>query len=85
LKWKPAPGKEKRGAIDAIGHIHIAGIPGRHEPDTGEQNYPLIRKEFDRLGYDGPIGMEYSPTPGRDPLQALRENKAWIEGGSESS
>jgi len=70
-----------RASIDTIGHLHIAGIPGRHEPDTGEQNYPVILREIARLGYDGHVSMEYKPSPGRDPLAALRENKAWIEGG----
>jgi hydroxypyruvate isomerase len=70
-----------RSSIDTIGHMHMAGIPGRHEPDTGEQNYPLICREIDAAGYAGHISMEYSPTPGRDPLRGLAENKAWIEAG----
>lgn len=70
-----------RSSIDAIGHFHIAGIPGRHEPTTGEQNYPMICREIAKLGYTGHVSMEYTPSPGKDPLQALAESKAWIEAG----
>jgi hydroxypyruvate isomerase len=51
-----------RENIKHIGHFHIAAVPGRHEPDTGELNYPFILKEIDRLGYTGYCGLEYWPT-----------------------
>ncbi|MDT8421366.1 MAG: hydroxypyruvate isomerase family protein [Desulfuromonadales bacterium] len=44
-----------------IGHIQIAGVPDRHEPDTGEVNYPWLFEHLDSLGYDGWIGCEYRP------------------------
>jgi hydroxypyruvate isomerase len=44
-----------------IGHIQIADNPGRHEPGTGEINYPFILKLIDTLGYDGWVGCEYKP------------------------
>ncbi|CAH2926253.1 MAG: 2-dehydrotetronate isomerase (EC [uncultured Paraburkholderia sp.] len=44
-----------------IGHIQIAGVPERHEPDTGEINYPYLFEVIDSLGYDGYIGCEYRP------------------------
>ncbi|UUD63710.1 hydroxypyruvate isomerase family protein [Pseudomonas seleniipraecipitans] len=44
-----------------VGHIQIAGVPDRHEPDTGEVNYPQLFALLDELGYDGWIGCEYSP------------------------
>ncbi len=44
-----------------IGHIQIADTPGRHEPGTGEINFPFLIDHLDRLGYDGWIGCEYSP------------------------
>lgn len=44
-----------------IGHIQIAGVPERHEPDTGELNYPYLLALIDSLGYDGYIGCEYKP------------------------
>ena len=45
-----------------IGHIQIADNPGRHEPGTGEINYPFVFSRLDALGYDGWIGCEYKPS-----------------------
>ena len=45
----------------AIGHLQIAGVPERHEPDVGELNYPYLFELIDRLGYAGWIGAEYRP------------------------
>jgi hydroxypyruvate isomerase len=42
-------------------HIQIAGVPGRHEPNVGEINYPFLFDLIDRLGYRGWIGCEYRP------------------------
>jgi hydroxypyruvate isomerase len=44
-----------------IGHIQIAGTPGRHEPDVGEINYRWLLAHVDALGYDGWVGCEYRP------------------------
>ena len=44
-----------------IGHIQIADNPGRHEPGTGEINYPYIFKLIDSLDYAGWVGCEYKP------------------------
>ncbi len=44
-----------------IGHIQIAGVPERHEPDIGEINYPYLFELIDALGYQGWIGCEYRP------------------------
>ncbi len=44
-----------------IGHIQIAGVPGRHEPDVGEVNYEYLFKLLDELKYDGWVGCEYKP------------------------
>jgi hydroxypyruvate isomerase len=44
-----------------IGHIQIAGVPDRHEPDEGEVNYPYLFNLIDELGYEGWIGCEYRP------------------------
>ena len=49
------------GNIARIGHIQIADNPGRHEPGTGEINYPFLFDLLDRLGYDGWVGCEYKP------------------------
>jgi hydroxypyruvate isomerase len=45
-----------------IAHVQLADNPGRHEPGTGEINYPFLFAHLDRLGYDGWIGCEYKPT-----------------------
>ena len=47
-----------------IGHVQIAGVPGRHEPNVGEINYEYIFKLLDDLKYDGWIGCEYRPARG---------------------
>lgn len=47
-----------------IGHIQIAGVPERHEPDRGEVNYPYLFQLLDQLGYDGWVGCEYRPAQG---------------------
>jgi 2-dehydrotetronate isomerase len=47
--------------IDGIGHIQIAGVPERQEPDTGEVNYNYLLPLIDSLGYTGWIGCEYRP------------------------
>ena len=47
--------------LDIIGHVQIAGVPGRFEPGVGEINYPFLFTLFDRLGYDGWVGCEYRP------------------------
>ncbi len=47
--------------LDRIGHIQISDTPGRHEPGTGEINYPFLFDHLDRLGYDGWVGCEYKP------------------------
>jgi 2-dehydrotetronate isomerase len=44
-----------------IGHVQIAAVPSRAEPDEGEVNYRTILAELDRLGYAGWIGCEYKP------------------------
>jgi len=50
-----------RRYLPHIGHIQIAGAPGRHEPNTGEINYGWIFKQLDEMKYDGWIGCEYRP------------------------
>jgi hydroxypyruvate isomerase len=44
-----------------IAHVQIADNPGRHEPGTGEINYPFLFEFIDSIGYDGWIGCEYKP------------------------
>ncbi len=52
-----------------VGHLQIAGVPQRHEPDLGEINHPYLFELIDELGFDGWIGCEYRPRAGtRDGL-----------------
>ena len=44
-----------------IRHIQLADVPGRHEPGTGEINFPFLFRTLDELGYDGWVGCEYIP------------------------
>ena len=48
-----------------ISHIQIADVPGRHEPGTGEINYPFVLGHIARKGYRGAVGLEYRPSTGR--------------------
>ncbi|HEX6136439.1 MAG TPA: 2-oxo-tetronate isomerase [Casimicrobiaceae bacterium] len=50
-----------RRYLPHIGHIQIAGVPDRHEPDVGEVNYGYVFKVLDELRYEGWIGCEYRP------------------------
>ena len=44
-----------------VGHLQIAGVPERHEPDIGELNHPYLFTLIDPLGYKGHVGAEYRP------------------------
>ena len=50
-----------RENIGLLRHLQIAGVPGRHEPDVGEINYPYVFDLLDELSYDGWVGCEYRP------------------------
>jgi hydroxypyruvate isomerase len=57
-----------------IAHYHVAGVPGRHEPDeTQELNYPAIMRAIVATGYKGYVAYEYSPArPEPDAVSLLR-------------
>jgi hydroxypyruvate isomerase len=44
-----------------IGHVQIASVPDRHEPDEGEVDYRHIFRLLDETGYEGYVGLEYKP------------------------
>ncbi len=50
-----------RAHLHDIAHIQLADVPGRHQPGTGEINFPFLFAELDRLGYSGYVGAEYIP------------------------
>ncbi|KAB2864005.1 MAG: TIM barrel protein [Bauldia sp.] len=56
-----------------IGHVQIAAVPSRAEPDEGEIAYPAIFAALDALGYAGWVGAEYKPRAGTD------EGLGWVE------
>ena len=47
--------------LPRIAHVQLADNPGRHEPGTGEINYPFLFAHLDRIGYRGWVGCEYKP------------------------
>ena len=48
--------------MDVIGHLHGAGVPGRHELYHGETNYPFLLKQIEAFHYKGVFGLEYEPS-----------------------
>jgi hydroxypyruvate isomerase len=44
-----------------VGHVQIASVPERHEPDEGEVNYAYLFRLLDEMGYEGWVGCEYRP------------------------
>ena len=62
--------------IDLIGHIHIADVPGRHEPGTGEINYHNIFKALEECGYKNYIGFEFRST--KDDNKTTNIVKEWL-------
>jgi hydroxypyruvate isomerase len=56
--------------IDKLGLVHVADVPGRHEPGTGEINYINIYKKLAALKYDRYVAMEFIPKG--DPVESLR-------------
>jgi hydroxypyruvate isomerase len=62
--------------IENIGHFHTACVPGRNEPQLGENNYEVILKKIDELGYDRYIGLEYWPT--YDHIQSITDTLEYM-------
>jgi len=60
----------------SVGHLQIAGVPGRNEPDDGQEiNTRYLFEELDKLGYGGWVGCEYRPRAGT--LAGLGWARAW--------
>jgi hydroxypyruvate isomerase len=62
--------------IAEVAHIHVADVPGRHEPGSGELNFPNIIRAVDKAGYSGYVGYEYAPLS--DPVASLRAMRALL-------
>src|SRR6185437_3353728 len=56
--------------IQHVGLVHVADVPGRHQPGTGEINYKNIFRKLAELKYDRMVAMEFLPTG--DPVEELR-------------
>jgi 2-dehydrotetronate isomerase len=56
-----------------VGHLQLAGVPDRGEPDRGEVNFRHLFKMVDELGYDGWIGCEYKP------IGKTEEGLGWLK------
>ena len=57
--------------LDVIDHIHVADVPGRHQPGTGELNYGTIFRALREAGYDRYVGFEFEPTVPSEEAAAL--------------
>jgi hydroxypyruvate isomerase len=62
--------------LPRIGHVQIADVPARHEPGTGEINFPFLLAHLDALGYAGWIGCEYNPLG--DTVEGLKWARAYL-------
>jgi len=63
--------------IERVAVVHIADVPGRHEPGTGEINYESIFRKLGQLRYSGTIAMEFQPTG--DPVVQLAQARKTAE------
>lgn len=52
--------------LPRIGHVQIAAVPSRAEPDEGELRYEALFEKLDELGYEGWVGCEYKPRADTD-------------------
>lgn len=71
--------------MPVIGHVQIAAVPDRGEPDAGEVAYPWLMDRLEALGYAGHVGAEYRPRGGDTDaglgwLAALREQATRSQG-----
>lgn len=68
--------------IDVIGLIHVADVPGRHQPGTGEINYNNIYRRLAQLNYKHNVAMEFYPSG--DPIAVLQTAKTEAWGASKA-
>ncbi len=68
-----------RRFLAGVGHVQIAGVPHRHEPDLGEVHFPYLLNLLDELGYSGWVGCEYRPKSGTS--AGLAWAKPWLHKG----
>jgi len=68
-----------RDNLKYIAHMQLADNPGRHEPGTGEINFPNLLRFIDEAGYTGWIGCEYKPVGVTE--EGLKWLKPYLKGG----
>jgi hydroxypyruvate isomerase len=69
--------------LDILGLVHVADVPGRHHPGTGEINYPNIFRKLAQIGYSRYVAMEFKPLG--DPVKELREARELAISSARSS
>lgn len=67
-----------RENIEHIGHLHVADVPGREQPGTGELRYQAIFEALVDLGYDGYVGCEFWSEG--DQFEAVKETVSLAKG-----
>ena len=68
---------EKLGGVGEVGLVHVADVPGRHQPGTGEIDYANVYRALRRLGYRGKVAMEFYPQG--EAVAVLRDARAEAE------
>lgn len=68
----------EQGATE-VGLVHVAGVPGRHQPETGEVDFDSVYAALRRVGYQGVVAMEFYPEG--DPSAVLRAARLRAEQG----
>lgn len=61
-----------RAQASRLGHVQIADAPDRHQPGTGELNFPYILAQLAESGYNGYVGLEYNP------LGSTEDSFSWL-------
>jgi len=61
-----------RENLALVGHIQVADVPDRHQPGTGEINFPFVFSEIEAVGYEGFVSLEYIP------IGSTEESLAWL-------
>ena len=71
-----------RNHVDLIGYVHVADVPGRHEPGTGEIAWERVAQALTESGYKGTVGLEAYPES--DEETALSRFRSAFNGQHES-
>jgi len=72
------PDEVLSGRLGLVQHVHVADVPGRHEPGSGTVDWPRRLRALVAGGYSGPVGLEYQPTT--DSAGSLRMIREIVRG-----